>query len=213
MKILLVDDHPLVRHAVRRVVQQAIPQGHIVEAPDGADALRLAATLLPRLIILDMNLPGMNGLDLIHHLRARSNRSVLLVFAAEVDPWTVREALQAGASGYLVKTNAATCLQKALRAVLGGAVFLCADSAAALEQAQGLPPAEVQPPGLAVLTRREQEILKNLSQGRTTKAIALQLELSPKTVETHRAHIMHKLRLDNLAALTRYAIQRGLTPI
>jgi two-component system, NarL family, response regulator NreC len=130
-----------------------------------------------------------------------------------VDPWTVRAALEAGATGCLLKSNAASRLQSAIGQVLKGHRFLCEDSAAALQQAESSDSRTGPAPGPAILSRRETEVLKCLAYGQTTKAIALQLAVSPKTVETHRSHILQKLRLNNVAALTRYAIQHGLTPV
>jgi DNA-binding NarL/FixJ family response regulator len=212
MDILLVDDHPLVRDALGITVRRTVPQGRIVQAGNGTEALALLETVHPGLIIVDLNMPGMNGLELVRHIRARRSVAAILVFAAEVDPWTVREAVAAGASGYLVKASTTESLQTAIAQVLKGEKYFCPESAAALREPVSSAGASGRAPGLVVLSRREQEVLKHLALGQTTKAIALQLKVSPKTIESHRIHILRKLRLGNAAALARYAIQHGLVP-
>jgi two-component system secretion response regulator SsrB len=120
--------------------------------------------------------------------------------------------LEGGASGYVLKTNAARVLAKAISSIMAGEIFLCDDSLAVLRQASQSSAAP-EAPGIFILSRREQEVLKRIAYGQATKSIAFDLGLSPKTVETHRQHIMAKLRLDNVADLTRYSIRHGLTPL
>ena len=198
------------REGLRAVITQFFPSARIIEAGTSAEALIKAVELRPQLSILDINLPDLHGLELARRLRVLDLRMRILFLAGEVDPWTVREALDAGAGGFLTKTNAAHQLAGAIRAVMAGEIFFCEASAAALQRAEatGLPGSE--PPGLAILSGREQQVLKLIAQGHTTKAIALELQVSPKTIETHRQHIMRKLRLDNIADLTCYAIRHRL---
>ncbi len=209
-RVLLVDDHPLVRDGLRAVLGRAVPEARLEEAGSGPEALEKIATHRPHLVLLDVNLPGMNGLDLAREIRAADRRIKLLMVAADVDPWTVQEALAAGASGFVAKTRSATCLAEAVLAVLSGREFLCEESHAALQRArQHMGPAH-EPPGPAVLSRREREVLRCLAHGENTKSIAALLQISPKTVETHRQHIMRKLGTNNVAVLARYAIRHGL---
>lgn len=213
MRILLVDDHPMVRAGLRAVLRNRLPVARIAEAGTGAEALSRARTWKPDLVLLDLNLPGMNGLDVSRRLRAVAESMRVLIVAAEVNPWTVREALAAGASGYLVKTCAVDELRTAIRSIMDGRVYLCHEAEAVLRQADpecAVPPAE--PPGVAVLSRREQQVLQRIAIGQTTIGIAADLHVSPKTIEAHRRHVMIKLGLDNVAALTRYAIRHGLIP-
>ena len=209
-RVLLVDDHPLVRDGLRAVLRQVLPQARIAEAGSGPEALQKLATDRPHLVLLDVNLPGMNGLDLAREIRAADPRIKLLMVAGEADPWTVREALAAGASGFVAKTCAATCLAEAVLAVLSGREFLCEDSQAALLRGGQQPGLAHEMPGPSVLSRREREVLRYLAHGENTKTIAALLEISPKTVETHRQHIMRKLGTNSVAALARYAIRHGL---
>lgn len=212
-RVLLVDDHPLVRDGMRAALRRVLPEARLEEAEAGPEALEKVARHRPHLVLLDVNLPGTNGLDLAEQIRATDRKVKLLMVSAEADPWTVREALANGASGYVSKTHTAGCLGVAVQAVLNGEQFLCEASAAALKQAQEHQVTFTEPPGPAVLSRREREVLRFLAHGENTKSIAELLQISPKTVETHRAHIMEKLRLDNVASLTRYAIRHGMLPI
>jgi DNA-binding NarL/FixJ family response regulator len=132
--------------------------------------------------------------------------------AAETDPWIVQEALAAGACGFVAKTRSGICLSQAVQTVLLGHQFLCEDSQAALQRAERQAGSSSEVPGPSVLSWREREVLRCLAHGENTKSIAVILQISPKTVETHRQHIMRKLRTNSVAALTRYAVRHGLTP-
>ena len=213
LAVLLVDDHPLVREGLRAALRWALPAARIEEAGAAGEALAKIATHHPQLILLDVNLPGMSGLELARQIRAADRQVKLLMVAAEADPWTVQEALAAGASGFMAKTRSAECLMQAVQAVLSGQEFLCADSQAALQQADQHGRFSHEPPGPAVLSTREREVLRYLAHGENTKTIASLLEISPKTVETHRQHIMAKLGINNVVALTHYAIRHGLITV
>jgi DNA-binding NarL/FixJ family response regulator len=213
MRVLLVDDHSVVREGLRAVLRRLMPGASVAEAETAAQALAQATTSAPDLVLVDINLPGMSGLELLRRFHAAQPLAKLLVVAGEADPWTVHQALQAGAAGYLLKTNASDHLPQALQAVRLGKRFLSPEAAVALARAEEESGRETEPPGLAALSSREQQVLKGLARGQTTRAIALDLQVSPKTVETHRSHIMSKLRLDSVAALTRYAIRHGLLPL
>jgi DNA-binding NarL/FixJ family response regulator len=213
MRVLLVDDHPIVRDGLRLAIQKSFPEAHLCEAGNGTDALAQIETSRPHLVVLDINMPGMNGLDVARRIRAMRQPPKILVLAGEIDPWTVSQALQAGVSGYMCKTNAAARLEEALATIWAGKLFLCQDASNALRQAQSRSSGQPNLPSPVVLSSREREVLKQLTLGETTKAIAMNLQISPKTVEAHRRHLMRKLGLDNIAALTHYAIYHGLIPI
>ncbi len=211
LRVLLVDDHPLVRAALRAELQVAFGDVQVVEAGCASEALAALAARRPDLLLLDVNLPGESGLDLARRIRASHRRIRILMVAAEVDPWTVNEALEAGACGFVAKTNPGGVLRDAVRAVLAGQVFLCPDAQVARQRVEPGRGATGDPPGPAVLSTREREVLRYLAHGENTKSIAALLQISPKTVETHRQHIMRKLGTNNVAALTRYAIRHSLT--
>jgi DNA-binding NarL/FixJ family response regulator len=210
MRILLVNDHPVMREGLHAEILRLFADALIIEPETSAEALKLAASLRPDLSIVDPNLRDLNGLKLAYRLLAHDHRTRILFLSAIADPWIVREALSLGVSVYLADTGTVQELHKAIRAVMAGSTYLRDDAAAALRRAGQAESAENVAPGLAVLSPREQETLKHIAKGGTTKAIALEMRISPKTVETHRSHIMRKLHLDNVASLTCYAIRHGL---
>ncbi|MFO1475093.1 MAG: response regulator transcription factor [Verrucomicrobiota bacterium] len=207
--IVLVDDHPMVRTGMRISLEHHLPGSQIHEANNAAETRLHFATHQPDLVVLDVHLPGKNGLDLAAEIRAASPRTRILMFAADADPWTVNQAMKAGASGFVAKTNSAQLLPAAVDAVLAGQLYLCPQSRAALQNATDSPTAPPEP-GPSALSPREREVLRCIAQGINTKSTAIQLQISPKTVETHRQNIMRKLAIDNVASLTRYAIRHNL---
>ena len=209
-RILVVDDHPLVRQALRAEINVIFPAAVVAESGNASAALASISTCCPELILLDVNLPGENGIDLARRIRARDKKPRFLMVAGETDPWTINEALKAGASGFVSKTRTAEFLARAIRAVLKGEIFLCPDAQAAVQRAEPCGGTTPEPPGPAILSKREREVLRYLAHGENTKSIAFQLQVSPKTVETHRQHIMKKLALPSVAELTRYAIRHRL---
>jgi len=210
-RVVIVDDHPLMRDGLRATLLDVFPHASVEEAANSAEALAKISAHRPDLVLLDVNLPGENGFDLARRIRAAHKKIKMMMVASEVDPWSVQAALAAGASGFVAKANTAACLRQALQAVLAGEIFLCADSQAALQQTGPGGGTAAAPPGPAILSAREREVLKHLAQGENTKTIGALLQISPKTVETHRQHIMRKLGLPSIAELTRYAIRHGLT--
>jgi len=210
-RVLIVDDHPMMRDGLRGVLTRAFPGLEVFDAATSDEALKRLPVVCPQLALLDVNIPGGNGLDLAREICQEHPLVRVLMVAGEADPWSVRRALEAGASGFLTKTNSAASLVDAVRAVLGGERFLCPDSEKALQRAVAAGEVLREPPGPAVLSDREREILRYLAHGENTKEIAVILAISPKTVETHRQHIMRKLRVQSVAALARYAVRHGLT--
>jgi DNA-binding NarL/FixJ family response regulator len=210
LRILVVDDHPLVREGLRTAIRATFATALVEEAGSAPQALASISAGHPDLILLDVNLPGENGIDLARRIRTTDKRVKLLMVAGEADPWSVKEALEAGASGFVTKTRSADFLGQAMNTVLEGETVLCSDAQAALQRAELRSEAATEPPGPAVLSEREREILRHLAHGDNTKTVARSLQISPKTVETHRQHIMRKLGVNSVAALTRYAVRHGL---
>jgi DNA-binding NarL/FixJ family response regulator len=208
-RVLLVDPHPLIRDGLCLAFRRAWPAARLEQAGSAPEALEKYLTHRPHLITLDVNLAGLSGLELARQIHAQDTQVRILMFAEKSDPWTVREALAAGMSGFVHKMEAVGCLTEAVQAAMNGRQFLCPLSRATLERA-GAEAALEQPPGPAILSPRETEVLRFLADGENTKGIGARLRISPKTVETHRQHIMRKLHLDNVASLTRYAIRHGL---
>jgi DNA-binding NarL/FixJ family response regulator len=204
--LLLADDHVLVRQAFRVLLEQA---GMVVigEAADGPEALRLASTHQPDVAVLDIAMPHLNGLETARRLREAVPQTKLIVLTMHTDESYVLEALQAGAVGYVLKTQAAVDIVQAIHTVLQGAIYVSPRVTRTVVQAYlsgvALPPDP--------LTSREREIVQRIAEGQTTKEIAADLELSVKTVESHRINLMRKLDIHETATLVRYAIRRGLT--
>jgi DNA-binding NarL/FixJ family response regulator len=204
-RVLLADDHRIVREGLRALLEKA---GHIVvaEAADGHEACKRARKLQPNVAVVDLSMPLLNGVDAIREIQRISpgTRSILLTMYAD-RPY-VLQAMQAGARGYVLKSQAAGDLIRAIQEVLRGAVYLSPTIAALLVDAYVQKSEEAAEP----LTAREREVLQLIGEGKTTKAIAGLLGISFKTAESHRSRIMKKLDIHEIAGLVRYAIRRGL---
>jgi DNA-binding NarL/FixJ family response regulator len=207
IRILLAEDHVMVRQGLCALLEQA---GMVVigEASDGLEALRLAYEHKPEVAIMDIAMPRLNGLETARRLREVAPQIKVIVLSMHTEEPYVLEALQAGAVGYVLKTQAAVDIVQAIHAALQGAIYLSPRIASTVVQAyligSTLPPDP--------LTSREREIVQRIAEGQTTKEIAAHLGLSVKTVESHRINLMRKLDIHETATLVRYAIRRGLTP-
>jgi DNA-binding NarL/FixJ family response regulator len=191
VRVLIADDHGIVRSGLRLLLERQPDIEVVAEAADGAEARELAVRERPDLAILDVKMPKLTGLQATREIRAQAPEVAVLILSMHDDERYVVEALQAGASGYVVKTQADTDLVAAIRAIEKGETF-------------PMPEAE------RTLTPREEEIVKLVAEAHTTKQIAAILHLSEKTVENHRANAMRKLGMRDRVELVRYAIRRGL---
>src|SRR2546422_4806722 len=206
IRILLAEDHVMVRQGLRTLLEQA-GMAVIGEAADGQEALRIAHEQHPDVAVLDIGMPYLNGLETARRLReALPQTKIVLLTMHTEDPY-VLEALQAGTVGYVLKTQAAVDIVQAIREAMQGAIYLSPRGANVGVQAYLTGTSLPQDP----LTSREREILQHIAEGQTTKEIAVCLELSVKTVESHRSNLMRKLDMHETASLVRYAIRRGLT--
>ena len=206
IRILLAEDHVMVRQGLRALLEQA-GMAVIGEASDGQEALSVAHEQHPDVAILDIAMPRLNGIETARRLReALPQTKIVLLTMHTEDPY-VLEAMRAGAVGYVLKTQAAVDIVQAILGVVQGEIYLSPRVSRAVVTAyltrSDLPPDP--------LTSREREILQLIAEGETTKEIAWRLELSVKTVESHRIRLMHKLNIHETATLVRYAIRRGLT--
>jgi len=211
VRVFIVDDHPVVRRGLCSCLAEH-PQLHVVgEAADGQEAVRRAAELRPDLMLVDINMPNMDGLQLCETLQERSPATRVVILSIHNRPDYIQRALAAGAKGYLLKDIPAEQLVQALLRIHEGEVVLSPQvTETALNQwirrqASGT--------GSARLSRREQQVLSLIARGLSNKEIADRLGVSVRTVETHRERIMAKLDLHSVAALTRYAIAQGLVPL
>lgn len=207
--VLIVDDHALVRSGLRALIAGFSGFCVIGEAADGREALRLARRLAPDIMVLDIAMPGLNGLDTLARLGSDAPDCRALVVSMHSGRAYVEAALRAGARGYLEKAAAPAVLEEALRQVAAGGVHVPAqmrDLPAAIATGQ----AEVAVASGPALTTRQREILQLIAEGLATREIAARLSISIKTVETHRAHLMQRLDIHDVAGLTRHAIRIGL---
>lgn len=218
MKILLADDHALVRSGLRLVLGQIDPGFEVMEAANGREAVDIARRELPDVCLMDISMPGLNGVDAIPLLARASPRTRIVVVSMHAERQYVNEALRAGAQGYLLKDSAVGELADALRAVREGRPFLSRQVSDALltDYMREAPGQAASPRGrdeAPVLTPRQREVLQRIAEGNSTREIAEALHLSVKTVETHRAEIMRRLDIFDVAGLTRYAIRHGLVQL
>ncbi|MBL9167124.1 MAG: response regulator transcription factor [Verrucomicrobiales bacterium] len=209
-RLLLADDHSLVRAGIRALLEK-IPGVEVVgEAGDGREVLKLALKLQPDVVLLDISMPGLDGLETARRLIRDSKSVRVLMLSMHQNEEYYWKALQAGASGYLLKRAAVAELELALRRVMAGEVYLSPGVSQGLVGTltkRGL--AGLKSP-LDQLTPRQREILQLIAEGRNTKAIADLLTLSSKTVEYHRLKLMHRLNLHDIPGLVRFAFRSGL---
>jgi DNA-binding NarL/FixJ family response regulator len=202
--VLIVDDHAVLRAGLKLLLDREDDLDAIGEAADARNAVFLTRRHKPGVILLDVTMPGRSGLDVLPELLTESPESRVLILSMEDDPSYVRQAFAAGASGYLLKEAADAELVDAVRRVAAGEQYVHPTLGARL-----LSPV-VGDAGLDELSDREREVLTLLAHGHTNHEIAEQLVVSVRTVESHRSHIMSKLRLSTRAELVSYALQHGL---
>ncbi|RCK74907.1 MAG: two-component response regulator [Anaerolineae bacterium] len=208
--ILLADDHAVLRAGLRLLLSQEAHLEVIGEAESGLETLRLAEELQPDLILLDISMPGLNGLEAISLLRKRVPQTRILILTMHDDVHYLRQALQNGASGYVLKKAADVELLSAIQAVMQGEIYVHSSMTRSLLE-DILPVAQSTPPEQwDLLSEREKEVLRLVAYGYTSQEIADQLGLSAKTIETYRARGMEKLGLSSRAALVRFALSKGL---
>ena len=209
-RVLLVDDHAVLRAGLRRLLEDQPDLTVVGEAGMAVEAIDLASRLQPDLILLDLGMPGLGGLEALPRLRQAAPEARLLVLTMHDDEGYLRQALHSGAAGYVLKKAADHELLSAIRAVQRGEVYVY--SALTRSLLEELLPAGAEAPQDAwdKLSDREQEVLRLVALGHTSAEIASRLSLSSKTVETYRARGMEKLGLPSRAALVRFALSRGL---
>lgn len=205
ISVILVDDHALVRDGVSRLLEEEPDMRVVAAFADGHAAVRFAAREEPDVAIVDINMPGANGIDVARRLRAVSPRTRLLMLSMHVKAEYVQQALWAGANGYVLKESAGREVVAAVRVVHSGQRYLGEGIAE-----RAMKPHSHEDP-LERLSAREMEVLKLVVEGNTSNQMATQLGLSPKSIDTYRSRLMTKLDLDDLPALVKFAIRRGLT--
>jgi DNA-binding NarL/FixJ family response regulator len=210
VRVLLVDDHTIVRAGIRSLLEKLPGLDVVAEAADGREALTLAAAYTPDVVLLDIGMPGLNGLEAAARLREVAPKARIIILSMHANEEYAVRAFQAGVSGYVLKQSAIDDLATAIKTVMAGQSYLCAPLAARVAAPQGEHSEAPRSP-LQMLTPRQREILQLIAEGNNTKTIASLLDLSPKTIEFHRAQLMERLRIFDVPGLVRYAIQAGVT--
>jgi DNA-binding NarL/FixJ family response regulator len=208
IRVLIVDDHAIVRTGIRHVLATTDDLDVVAEAGLIADAVTRAEEEKPDVIVLDLTIPDASGMSGLIRLRSTAPEARIIILSMHDDPEYARLAVRNGASGYLLKDDAATDLRSAVRAVVKGGSFFSPSVARAM--ATAAPEAKEAQPELDVLTGRERDVLAGIARGLTNKEIAGELGIGRRTVESHRENLMEKLAIRTVAGLTRFAIERGV---
>ncbi len=212
IRLVVADDHALLRQALRVLLESQPGLEVVGEATNGRDAVDTAERLLPDVVLMDMVMPGLNGIDATRQILKRAPSTRVLILTAYLEDERLLQALRAGASGYVVKNSDLEELLLAIQSVFRGNTYFSATVSAEIsvnevmlqaKQADGRT-------GYDLLTNREREVLQLIAEGLSNQAIGEELVISVKTVEAHRAHIMTKLHAKNRTDLIRYALKRGL---
>lgn len=209
LRVLLVDDHTLVRAGIRSLLERMPQVESVCEAGSGGQAIDIVAQLIPDIVVMDIAMKGMSGLEATARIKTdfpKVHVAILSMFSSEEH---VLQALRAGASGYLLKDSAASELPLALESVARGDIYLSPPISQQIVDAY-MQRTGSGSPSPDMLTPRQREILVLIAEGASTKQIARQLDLSPKTVETHRAQLMERLGIHDMAGLIRFAVRTGL---
>jgi two-component system response regulator NreC len=210
VKIIIADDHKIMRHGLRTLLEKEKGLEVIAEAKNGRETIGLAEQLHPDIIIMDISMDDLNGMDATRHIVAKNWGCRVIALSMHADKRFVAGMFEAGAMGYLLKDCAFDELIQAIRQVMSGRTYLCSMISGVVIRDYILRMRKSEP---QLLSPREKETLQLLAEGSTTKRIAGQLHVSVKTVETHRQHIMEKLNIFSIAELTKYAIKEGITSL
>ncbi len=212
IRVLLADDHAVLRAGLRVLLNNEPDIDVIGEAGDGEEALRAIAQLQPAIIVLDLMMPNVKGLDIIEQITETYPHTRVLVLTMHADTQYIRHVMKAGGAGYVLKSSADTELIKAIRIVAGGGSYLTPEATQVLisDYREKADPPPKKESGLDLLSEREREVLVMTALGYSSREIGELLFISPKSVDTYRQRLMEKLRLENRAELVQYALKNGL---
>ncbi|MFH0919663.1 MAG: response regulator transcription factor [Fibrobacterota bacterium] len=205
IKIILVDDHPIVRQGLKQILLQEGDFEVVAEAEEANAAFKAMESLHPDLMVIDLSLKGMGGLELIKWIRTQGHKTALLVVSMHDEAIYAERALKAGANGYVMKQEAPETVVSAIRAILKGEIFVSASMAQRV--LKGMTPGKDGKTGVEKLSDRELEIFNLLGKGMRVQEIAQKLSISAKTVETYQANIKSKLGIESASELSQYAVQ------
>ncbi len=213
IKVLLADDHRIMREALRSLIEKESDMKVVGEAADGRIAVRLSREVSPDVVIMDITMPELNGVEATNQILSEAPNVKILGLSMHSDEHFVAGMLKAGGSGYLLKDCAADELVQAIRSVIEGKQYLSPKIAGIVIESYRRTVSKNQLSRAPELTAREREVLQLVAEGETSKRIAGLLYVSAKTVDAHRQNIMAKLDINTVAGLTRYAIQKGITSL
>lgn len=211
LHILLADDHQMFREALRELIEKETPYRVVDEVGDGRALLDRVQASSPDMVLMDIGMPGLNGIEATRQLLAAHPEVRVIALSAYSDQRYVTEMLKAGAKGYVLKAAAADSLLRAIRTVATNGTYLCPEVAAAV--ADAVREGRGSEKGATSLGKREREVLQLVAEGKSSTQIAAQLHIAPSTVDVHRRNIMQKLGLHNVAELTKWAVRQGLVSI
>jgi len=211
-RIILVDDHEILRTGLRGLLEREKDIEVIAEAEDGRVAIDYVKTMEPDLILMDISMPKLNGIEATRQIKARYPNIKIIALSMYPNELFIEEMLKAGVSGYLLKDCDYKELIDAIRTVMAGRIHLCSRASNIMLNNYLHDTHSIDNSPFSILTTREREVLQLVTEGNSTKEIAALLSVSVKTVETHRQQIMKKLDIHNIAELTKYAIKTGITP-
>ncbi len=214
IRVLLADDHDIVRHGLRALLEKESDMGVVGEASDGREAVELATKLRPNVVVMDISMAELNGIDATRKVTEECSNTHVIALSMHSDVRFVSRMLDAGARGYLLKDCAFEELVQAIRDVCNNKMFLSPGiTGVVVEDYRRRLHSEDTTVAAPALTPREREVLQQLAEGKSTKEMAHAFSVSIKTIETHRQNIMNKLDLRSVAELTKYAIREGLTSL
>lgn len=213
LRILLVDDHKVMRDGLRAIIEREKVVDVVGEADNGLSAVHLARKLTPDVVVMDIGMQDMNGIEATREIRSSCPQVKVVALSTYSDKRYVLNMLEAGAQGYVLKDSASSELLTAIQVVAGGQSYLSPPITSTVVQSYTTKQDQKECSAYSELGCREREVLQLLAEGRTSREIATLLHISPRTVETHRRNIMRKLSIHSIAELTKYAIREGLTSL
>ncbi|MGA2324370.1 MAG: response regulator transcription factor [Sedimentisphaerales bacterium] len=212
-RVLLVDDHAMIRQGLCSLLEKQPDIEVVGSVEDGRKAVDIARELAPDLVIMDISMPNLNGIDATRKIIGEMGDVKVIALSIHSSRHFVAEMLKAGASGYILKECLFDELVEAIKTALNGGIYLSPKiTGVIIDDYVKRLSTQYQPEG-TVLTEREREVLQFLSEGKSTKQIAMQLHVSAKTIESNRQNIMDKLGINSVAELTKYAVREGITPL
>lgn len=213
IRVMLVDDHQMMREGLRALFDSEPGVEVVGEASDGRAALKMARTLTPDVVVMDIGMGDLNGIEATRCIKDEFDRTRVVALSAHSDKSYVHHMLKAGASAYVLKSAAHDELIRAVRAASAGKTYLSPEIAGPVIERSTHPEAPPEPSAFSVLGSREREVLQLIAEGKTSAETAKRMHISVKTVETHRRNISQKLGIHGTAELTKYAIREGLTSL